>query len=126
MENKKENHGQKTKSCYLCKQMIGADGELCPILAERYSKIFSKGDFSISSLLVDILYATCGCQDFDFNSDEKSRQAISDIHMGKAMELLKKHLGANESSKEALELAEIICPIIKVESLNININCTQN
>ena len=117
----KESH--KVKSCFLCKRMVGTDGEICPRLAAKYSKVFMRDEFAFAPLLVDILYSTCGCSEFEYNADEKSRQAANDIHLGKAMELLKNQSGSHDDSKEDIEAANIISPVVKVDNLTVNIRC---
>lgn len=110
---------EKTKSCFICENLIGEDGEICPVLAERYSKVFDKVTISPFSALSEIIKANSGCLEHRECKDRLAQKKMNDLYATKVADMFGEFLTAQESGKSAIPPLSV--PAVNIENITINI-----
>ena len=110
---------EKTKSCFVCENLIGKDGDVCPVLLERFSKVFDKVTISPFSALSEIIKANSGCLEHCECKDRQEQKKMNDLYASKVADLFGEFLAAQESGKSVIPPLSV--PAVNIENITINI-----
>lgn len=110
---------EKTKSCFTCEKLIGTNGEICPVLAERFVKVFGRVAESPFLILPEILKVNGGCLEHQECADRKEQKAKNDIYAEKVADMFGDFLESQGSGV----LPKMAAPMVNIKNLTVNIRC---